>query len=880
MVKFGKRLEHGGLKIPRWKNKYVNYNMLKKYIKQIKSYEATGDLVNAETRVANFIKILDEDMQVIEATYVSVIDELQQSVNKVNNVVEILVSTAAFNGELEGEVEAGSETEENIQTFTLFSRTLDEINKFCLVNFEGVRKILKKFKKQVTVRDITDEFQKRLFKFSFCHYTNLENNNSKLKRRERILYDRISQRSPLLEQYIKDKKGLEDILDKHENEILNEEDDHDLQCCEFLIKFTCCKIENTDKKKDEYDNMEKNDDSNDDDDDKNKHHGDLCKYYTNKCCQKTCLGTIVKSHFKRWLIVASGTLLLFIGTIIVLYEIVQPSRLNSLTIIGYFLAVILGIANGANDICNSVGTSVGAKALTLRQAIIFGAFFEFMGALFMGTEVAKTISKGVIEPSSYSTNPLQGDCDGPKIFAVGMSAVLMGAGLTTLTATVYGLPISATHGIIGSLVAVGLISRGPGSIGVQSLVSTVVAWVVSPLVGAIVAGVFHFIIQFSIYSSGPTVNIEFAPLRSKRLQPVFLAVGITISCAFLLTKGPPMLKIKPLGIAILVAIAIGIGTGIILLLYRLAKKGKNIDNNTTAVQARDVEINLPNISDSNTSSNGNDNNNNNNNSNSNDNENDDETKGEDSSNENNNLVTNNLISLQISDEEKQVLINAKHREQAEKHFVPLLILSALTVAFAHGGNDVGNAIGPLAVILEVRDNDKVDGTPSMPLSILFLGALSFVFGIILLGPRTIKTVGSKITSLTPSKSYATQLGAAVAVLLSTSLSLPVSTSHCLVGAVVGVGISGKAIERCNKDLANVSGKADVDFGMLKKIVWGWAVTIPSAMTVALIGYAIFIDDFTDGIIPQDQIVHITTKSFSNITKTYSNITYSTCPKVL
>ena len=125
-----------------------------------------------------------------------------------------------------------------------------------------------------------------------------------------------------------------------------------------------------------------------------------------------------------------------------------------------------------------------------------------------------------------------------------------------------------------------------------------------------------------------------------------------------------------------------------------------------------------------------------------------------------------------------------------------------------------------------------------------------------------------------------QLGAAVAVLLSTSLSLPVSTSHCLVGAVVGVGICGKAIERCNRDLANVSGKADVDFGMLKKIVWGWAVTIPSAMTVALIGYAIFIDDFTDGIIPQDQIVHITTNSFSNITKAYNNITYSTCPKVL
>ena len=132
--------------------------------------------------------------------------------------------------------------------------------------------------------------------------------------------------------------------------------------------------------------------------------------------------------------------------------------------------------------------------------------------------------------------------------------------------------------------------------------------------------------------------------------------------------------------------------------------------------------------------------------------------------------------------------------------------------------------------------------------------------------------------MTPSKSYATQLGAAVAVLLSTSLSLPVSTSHCLVGAVVGVGIAGKILEKCNRDLSNVTGNADIDFGMLKKIVWGWAVTIPSAMAVALICYALLIDNFVDGRLREDQIVRVTSKTFNNITKRYDNVSYSTCPR--
>ena len=162
--------------------------------------------------------------------------------------------------------------------------------------------------------------------------------------------------------------------------------------------------------------------------------------------------------------------------------------------------------------------------------------------------------------------------------------------------------------------------------------------------------------------------------------------------------------------------------------------------------------------------------------------------------------------------------------EAEKPFVPLLILSAMTVAFAHGGNDVGNSIGPLATILDVVGGGDITAAPDIPPWVLLLGACGFVVGIVLIGNRTIATVGGKITTLTPSRSFAVQTGTAAAVLSSTVLGLAVSTSHCLVGAVIGVGIAGR--------LLGTGG--ELNAAMLKKIVIGWAATIPLAMLVSLV----------------------------------------------
>ena len=166
-------------------------------------------------------------------------------------------------------------------------------------------------------------------------------------------------------------------------------------------------------------------------------------------------------------------------------------------------------------------------------------------------------------------------------------------------------------------------------------------------------------------------------------------------------------------------------------------------------------------------------------------------------------------------------MQASRLEAAEKPFVPLLILSAFTVAFAHGGNDVGNAVGPLSSILEVHlrtpalislwaalgvdcalvrtaqvtRKGELEATPTIDYWVLAIGSAGFVIGIVLLGSRTIATVGGKITKLTPSRSFAVQMGAAIAVLSSTILGLAVSTSHCLVGAVVGIGLAEVVMRR-------------------------------------------------------------------------------------
>ena len=506
---------------------------------------------------------------------------------------------------------------------------------------------------------------------------------------------------------------------------------------------------------------------------------------------------------KRTLNVALYAVGLLVLVCCIILLVAMPERLPKLSVLGVYASILTAVANGANDIANSVGTSVGAKALTLKQAIVLGLTAEALGAMTLGSLVAKTISKGVIAPETFEA---QG-CEGVLKFGVSMVCVLCGTGLTTLLATLYGLPISASHGVIGGLIAVGLVSQGPGSLGVAAIARTLIAWVASPMIGAVSAAVVYWIILYVVHRSTAPSS------RARMLQPMFIAITVAVAAGFIVIKGPSALRVKPVGVGVVASIAIGAGVGLITLVLRLLR-GTPIAKQTILKMDSSFSKRFRSTSSS-------------------------DNKGGESS---------TSAMEMTSDEEDPHIVGvapssaaspaanieaAVKLEGAEKPFVPLLILSALTVAFAHGANDVGNAVGPLAAVFEATLNGSIAGTPQMPIWVLAIGSAGFVVGIAALGSRTIATVGGKITTLTPSKSFSVQIGAAVAVLSSTVLGLAVSTSHCLVGSVVGVGIASKI----SKAGGSLNGR------MLLKIFIGWGVTIPLAMLVAIFFYAVIMPSY-------------------------------------
>lgn len=481
----------------------------------------------------------------------------------------------------------------------------------------------------------------------------------------------------------------------------------------------------------------------------------------------------------------------------------DPSAVEMLVYLGIPVAFIMAIANGANDIANSMGTSVGASALTLKQAILWGSISEFIGAMTMGQFVSKTISKGVLETSAFE--------DTPGLFALVMFSVLVAAAVTTMVATVYGYPISATHSIIGGVIAAGLAAKGTVGINNDGITKTCIAWVLSPILGMIVGGLLYVLIIWGIFKAAEPRK------ASASWQYGFIVLTIGISASFIVMKGPEAVQIRPYGTAIGVALAIGVGCALVIALYHkyYASNAEEKVNEGTDERAEPLSVRTVSYS---------------------------EAILAESMLSCFSLPAINLKTFEVVPDDtilepsNKVVSGAKRRfksiaeasidEGTERPFVPLLILSALSVAFAHGGNDVGNAVGPMGVVWEIWKNPRdINGKPDTETWILSIGACGFVIGIWLLGSRTIETVGTKITTLTPSKSFATQIGAAVAVLASSAFGMPVSTSHCIVGSVVGIAVAQKYAG---------SGESSINYKVLWKIVAGWLITIPLAMAVAVI----------------------------------------------
>ena len=425
---------------------------------------------------------------------------------------------------------------------------------------------------------------------------------------------------------------------------------------------------------------------------------------------------------------------------------------------------------GANDVANAMGTSVGSGALTLKRAIIVAAVFEFAGAVFFGSHVTDTIRKGVLD---FGGSDFSYDLSQDLMF--GFMGALLAAAIWLTIATRYGLPVSTTHSIVGGVIGMGLYIQ-VDSVNWGKVGEIVMSWIVSPLLGGIIAYLSFILIKRVIMNHEDPVERTrtIAPLLA---LPTFFVLGLALQFKGL--KGfYSNLDAK----------------GIIDKSRWLPPK----DGTTFNPFVEGAWIPL------------------------------------------NSLLVAFGIGVVASTILWQILRRYEFKEEGyagvERVFVWLQIITACYVAFAHGANDVANAIGPMAAIYEISSSsdgilssDQVD----VPIELLLLGGAGITIGVATWGYKVMDTIGTKITHITPSRGFAAEFGAATTVLIFSMpfLAVPISTTHTLVGAVVGVGLAG--------------GASAVDFRVFGKIAASWVASLPVAGAGAVIFFILFAGSATN-----------------------------------
>ena len=374
-------------------------------------------------------------------------------------------------------------------------------------------------------------------------------------------------------------------------------------------------------------------------------------------------------------------------------------------LIGAYMAMNIG----ANDVANNVGPAVGSKALTLTTAIIIAAIFEAAGALIAGGEVVKTIKKGIIDISAFGGNP------DPFIWA--MMAALLAAALWLNFATMMKAPVSTTHSIVGGVMGAGIAAAGFSIVSWTTMGKIAASWVISPVLGGIIAAAFLFAIKKSIVFQDDKVA------AAKKYVPIFVALMSWAFVTYLTLKG--LKKIWPQVVDVLNFIP--------LISIEMTKK----PTLTTALLLGFIVA----------------------------------------------ITTYFLVKSNLK--EKQELKNS--RESVNTLFTIPLIFAAALLSFAHGANDVANAIGPLAAINDAVVNGGISSKASIPLWVMGVGALGIALGLALYGPKLIKTVGSEITELNQIRAFSIAMAASITVIIASQLGLPVSSTHIAIGGVFGVG---------------------------------------------------------------------------------------------
>lgn len=452
-------------------------------------------------------------------------------------------------------------------------------------------------------------------------------------------------------------------------------------------------------------------------------------------------------------------------------------------VIGFYMAWNIG----ANDVSNAMGTSVGSGALTLRRAVLLAAILEFSGAFFVGANVSETMQRGLIDTDLFLMEPLT--------LILGMCAALLGTSIWLQIASFMGWPVSTTHAIVGAILGFGAVIGGTDAIHWEEVISIAVSWVLSPLISAIVAYIiFHILQRKILYAIDPTN-------AAKRLMPFMIFIVFGTFTLSLLFNGLENLNLSlSFPEALLISLAIGcLAAAITYFIIRHTHieedynrpLTRNVPQSVVSLEKAIKHLTRVHVASF------------------------DETHEKVSK-----ILTEvQDLSLSLRKETSFAERTSEYRT-VEKMFAYLQILSACFIAFAHGANDVANAIGPVAAVLDTIKNGAISDVSTIPAWLLVFGGVGIVIGLATWGWRVIETIGKKITELTPTRGFSAEFGAATTILVASKLGLPISTTHCLVGAVLGVGLA--------------RGMRALNLGMLRDIALSWLITLPASAAMSIL----------------------------------------------
>ena len=353
---------------------------------------------------------------------------------------------------------------------------------------------------------------------------------------------------------------------------------------------------------------------------------------------------------------------------------------------------------GANDVANAMATSVGSKALTIKQAIMVAAIFEFLGAVLAGGAVTSTIRKGIVDTELLSGTP--------ELLVYGMLAALLAAATWLLIASKNGWPVSTTHSIVGAIVGFAAVGIGVDAVKWGKVGTIVMSWVVSPVTAGFIAYLIYQSVQKLILSQDDPLA------KAKRYVPVYIFFA-----AFTIT--------------------------LVTILKGLSHVGLDISLKSSYLLATAIAVGI--------------------------------------------AILGGIFINRIEPNRKAE--KSQHFYTVERVFGVLMVVTACGMAFAHGSNDVANAIGPLAAVIGTATTGQVAAKSALPIWVLMLGGGGIVVGLATFGRHVIATVGRRITQLTPSRGFAAELAAATTIVIASGTGMPISTTHTLVGAVLGVGMA-------------------------------------------------------------------------------------------